>query len=55
MVPIGLVKKMYGKAVQLDEINKLISESIHKYLHDEKIEILGDPLPKADEHESDRF
>jgi trigger factor len=49
MVPIGLVKKMYGKAVQLDEVNKLISENIHKYLHDEKIEILGDPLPKADD------
>jgi trigger factor len=50
MVPIGLVKKMYGKAVQLDEVNKLISESIHKYLHDENIDILGDPLPKADDH-----
>jgi trigger factor len=49
MVPIGLVKKMYGKAVQLDEINKLVSESIHKYLHDEKVEILGDPLPKEDQ------
>jgi trigger factor len=37
MVPIGLVKKMYGKAVQLDEINKLVSENIQKYLTDEKI------------------
>lgn len=51
MVPIGLVKKMYGKAVQLDEINKVVSESIHKYLHDEKVEILGDPLPKVDDQE----
>jgi trigger factor len=51
MVPIGLIKKMYGKAVQLDEINKAVSESIHKYLHDEKVEILGDPLPKADEQD----
>jgi trigger factor len=49
MVPIGLIKKMYGKAVQLDEVNKLISESIHKYIHDEKLEILGDPLPRADD------
>jgi trigger factor len=55
MVPIGLVKKMYGKAVQLDEINKLVSESIHKYLHDEKVEILGDPLPKADENDLINF
>jgi len=51
MVPIGLVRKMYGKAVQLDEINKLVSESIQKFLVDEKINILGDPLPKADENE----
>lgn len=47
-VPMGLVKKMYGKAVQVDEVNKLISESVHKYLQDEKIEILGDPLPIFD-------
>jgi len=50
MVPIGLVKKMYGKAVQIDEINKLVTESIQKYISDEKIEILGDPLPKLDEN-----
>jgi trigger factor len=49
MVPIGLIKKMYGKAVQIDEINKIISESIHKYLTDEKLDILGEPLPKLDE------
>jgi len=55
MVPIGLVKKMYGKAVQLDEINKLVSESIQKYLTDEKIEVLGDPLPRNDEHEQINF
>ncbi len=55
MVPIGLIKKMYGKAVQFDEINKLVSESIKKYLADEKIDILGDPLPKADENETIDF
>jgi trigger factor len=49
MVPIGLIKKMYGKAVQLDEINKLVSDNIRKFLTDEKIDILGDPLPKNDE------
>ena len=49
MVPIGLIKKMYGKAVQLDEINKIVTENIQKYITDEKLEILGDPLPKVDE------
>jgi trigger factor len=55
MVPIGLVKKMYGRAVQIDEINKIVTENIQKYIADEKIEILGDPLPKADEHEKINF
>src|SRR5512140_2059070 len=49
MVPIGLVKKMYGRAVQIDEINKVVTENVQKYLADEKLEILGDPLPRMDE------
>ena len=55
MVPIGLVRKMYGKAIMVDEINKIVTESIQKYLTDEKLEILGDPLPKADEQEKFDF
>jgi trigger factor len=55
MVPIGLVKKMYGRAVQIDEINKIVTENIQKYIADEKLEILGDPLPKADEQEKIDF
>jgi len=51
MVPIGLIRKMYGKAVQLEEINKLVSDNIRNYLADEKIDILGDPLPKEDENQ----
>jgi trigger factor len=49
MVPIGLVKKMYGKAVQIDEINKIVTENIQKYITDEKLEILGDPIPRPDD------
>ena len=55
MVPIGIIKKMYGKAVQIDEINKVVTENIQKYIADEKLEILGDPLPKADEQEKIDF
>ena len=55
MVPIGLIKKMYGRAVEIDEINKVVTENVQKYLSDEKIEILGDPLPKADEQEKFDF
>jgi trigger factor len=46
---------MYGNAVKIDEINKAVSENIRKYLTDEKLEILGDPLPKTDEHENINF
>ena len=55
MVPIGLVRKMYGKAVLIDEINKIVTENIQKYIADEKLEILGDPLPKADEQDKIDF
>ena len=55
MTPMGLIKKMYGKAVKIEEINKLVSESIHKYITDEKIDILGDPMPKIDENETFDF
>jgi trigger factor len=55
MVPIGLIKKMYGRAVEIDEINKVVTENVQKYLSDEKIEILGDPLPKADEQDKIDF
>lgn len=51
MVPIGLIKKIYGRAVKIDEINKAVTENVQKYLTDEKIEILGDPLPKPDEQQ----
>lgn len=49
MVPMNLVKKMYGKAVQADEINKLVSENLYNYIHDNNINILGEPLPNETE------
>lgn len=49
-VPIGLIRKMYGSSVKLEEINKIVSEKLSSYITDEKLEILGDPLPKVDEN-----
>jgi trigger factor len=46
-VPQGLVNKMYHKPVMAEEINKILSESLSKYLVDEKLNILGEPLPNA--------
>lgn len=45
MVPAGLVKKMYGKGVLADTLNKVIGEQLSKYIDDEKLNVLGDPLP----------
>ncbi len=46
-VPMGLVKKQYGKAVLVDEVNKLLQDALNKYLTEEKLDVLGNPLPKA--------
>jgi trigger factor len=48
-VPMGMIKKMVGTNVLVDEINKILSESLHKYIEDEKLDVLGNPLPKLDE------
>lgn len=45
-VPTGLIKKQYGTQIMVDEINKLLNDSIYKYIEENKIEILGNPLPK---------
>jgi len=54
-VPTGLIRKMYGKAVMADEINKLMGESMTKYLRDENLEILGNPLPNREKNSTVNF
>mgnify|MGYP003375324083 FL=1 len=48
MVPMGLVKKMYGKSVLAEEVNKVLSETVYKYIQDNKVNILGEPLPNEE-------
>jgi len=48
-VPMSLIQKQYGKAVLLEEVNKVLQENLNKYLVDEKLDILGNPLPKVTE------
>ena len=48
-VPMGLIKKQYGKAVLIDEINKMLQDSIYNYIQEEKLNILGNPLPVEQE------
>ena len=51
MVPIGLIKKMYGKHVLADEVNKLVSEHLMNFIKENDIQILGNPLPNEAEQQ----
>ena len=53
MVPMGLIKKQYGASVKMDAINKLIGEQIYKYMQDNKIQMLGEPLPSEKQEAQD--
>lgn len=50
MVPMGMIKKQYGTAVMVEEVNKLLQESLNKYIAEEKLDILGNPLPKEQDN-----
>lgn len=50
-VPVGMIRKMYGSSVMLEELNRMVSENLSKYIFDNKIEIIGSPLPKQGETE----
>ncbi len=47
-VPAGVIKKMYGKSILVEEVNHLISHSISDYIKENKLKVLGDPLPNAE-------
>ncbi len=49
MVPAGLVKKMYGKGILADVLNKKVGEGLQKHIEDNKLNILGDPLPNREQ------
>lgn len=44
-VPMGLIKKQYGEAIEMDEVNKLLQKSLNDYLVDEKLDIMASPIP----------
>ncbi len=53
MVPIGVVKKMHGAAIKADVVNKIIVDELHKYLTDNKISYLGEPILNHEKSTSD--
>ena len=55
MVPMSLVKKMYGKHVLAEEVDKLVSENLFKYIRENNLNILGEPLPNVTEQKPVNF
>ena len=49
MVPSSHIKRMYGKSILVDEINNLLSDTLNNYINENKLEVLGQPLPKVDD------
>ena len=48
-VPMGMIKKQYGKSIMIDEVNTLLQASLNKFLQEEKLDILGNPIPRINE------
>lgn len=47
-VPSGVIKKMFGKSILVEEVNHLVSHSVSDYIRDQKLRILGDPMPNQE-------
>ncbi len=48
MVPMGLIKRQFGVSVKAEEVNKLLGEKVYEYIRENKVEMLGEPMPKED-------
>ena len=55
MVPMGLIKKQYGTAVKVDEVNRLLGEKLYEYVRENKIQMLGEPLPNEEKQQAQDF
>jgi len=54
-IPSGLIRKMYGKAVTAEEVNKLISESLNNYIKEQNLNLLGNPIPNQEKNPAVNF
>ena len=52
-VPMGLVKRQYGTAIKVDEVNRLMGEKLYEYVRENKIQMLGEPLPSDKQQPQD--
>ena len=55
MVPMGLVKRQYGTAIKVDEVNRLLGEKLYEYVRENKIQMLGEPLPNEEKQQPQDF
>jgi len=55
MVPMGLIKRQYGTAVKVEEVNRLLSEKLYEYVRENKIQMLGEPLPNEEKQQPQDF
>ena len=55
MVPMGLIKKQYGKAILAEEVNKLLQEKVYDYLKENNVNMLGEPLPNEEKQQPINF
>ncbi|MBQ8486923.1 MAG: trigger factor [Prevotella sp.] len=53
MVPMGMIKKQYGTAVKVDEVNRLLGDKLMEYIRENKIQMLGEPLPSDKQEPQD--
>lgn len=53
--PMGMIRRMYYVPVLVDEVNKLVSESLFDYIKNEELKILGEPLAKKDDQQKIDF
>lgn len=49
MVPASHIRRTYGKSILIDEVNRLVNDQIGAYINEQKLEVLGQPLPKEDD------
>ncbi|WP_101690376.1 trigger factor [Dysgonomonas massiliensis] len=54
-IPMGMVKKMYGKSILAEEVNKLVGEAIYKHIQENKLNVLGEPLPNEEKQQPINF
>lgn len=53
MVPMSLVKRQYGLSARMDAVNRVVSEQLYKYIQDNNVKMLGEPLPSSKQVEVD--